>query len=602
VRIPVLDNATVATEGALAPTGGLGQIRANTGWENALGSLGRGVAKTGALIAGAVDRYNDEANALAEGQAELEWQTRAQRMLYGDPSSSADAAPGGGYYDTRGNDALKEARRAADELDKARDELANSLTDEKTRNRFLQKTGMERLNYRRGIEEHASKEADNARKATAQGLVDIHLGQSEAGVLDFDAWKMSKDNAVEHVRALAPTQEAGDAAVAKFLSADAEAFAKGLITQGKVEQAKAFVEEQRQTLGSRFAETQHAVEVKLDAGKKDVLNAQVAGMVAQWADEARGPDGFVTEDALRLKAQQLPPADPRRDELDAALEKQVHFERARLDATTKKYKATAELAALVDRRPIPAEAEQFLRQYDPEALVSIREKQRAESRRWKTEKDGSARERADARRAQGDADKVFLNELETELAHNPQADPKDFEKAWISRRTTEGEDVTTPSEVARSKAGLNSAKAVKAGDKSDNTERRQLASRLERTIAAASKVKGKTLDQTQLNERVGRALTLADQRAAEKGKPLDEKDLAQLEADLMRTVVTAPGWWGTGIKQKTAPLVDTVDAGTPPPAPAKGEPVKMRFPDGTTADVPAEKVEKAMKKGGQRVE
>lgn len=242
--------------------------------------------------------------------------------------------------------------------------------------------------------------------------------------------------------------------------------------------------------------------------------------------------------------------------MDAALERQVRIERERLKSVSERFKADAELAALVDFRPIPADAEAHLRRYDPAALVAIQEKRRAMGRRARADKAGG-QTAADERRAQASADGVFLDELETALIHDPDTDVGDFETEWIARRVDAGESITSPSERARSRAGLSAAKAQRADEKGERTEKKAFAARIEKTLAAAAKKRrGQTVDQSLLNERVGRALAEYDRRLeANGGRPLGESDLAQLEAELVSKVVVEPGF----IRDKTALKVDTVE-------------------------------------------
>lgn len=592
MKVPVIDQQSVVTSGEAAPFGGPALARPTQGVAQAFGQLAESTGRVANEMLKQEAKAKEEAEAVRLANADLELDTFALRNLHGDGSDKGridDAFDGtdtgsGGFLSSQGLDAGKRSADVLDSLHKKREEIAASIEDPEAKAKFLVSSARRMAAYTGQVETHVSKEFEVARSETAKGLVTQQLASSEAGA-DFWTRTVGAKQVEEHLRALAPTAEAGNAAVAAFKASDAFAFTQGQLAQGNVDDAAAFVENNRETLGSKYAEAKHAVDTKLAATKKDRVNAELAVKVEEWTDAARDDNGFVTENALRQQFEDLPPEDPRRDELQAAFEKNVRRERAKLDAASKKYAGQAELAALVDGRPIPAEAEAHLRKYDPSALVSIREKQRANFRRWKTEKDGSARERAEARRAQGDADKVFLNELETELTNNPGTDPKDFEKQWVARRVEEGEDITAPSDVARSKAGLSASKAVKREDKAETTERRQVAARLERTISAATKVRGKPLDQTQLNERVGRALAMYDQRSAEKGgKALEEADLAALEADLMRSVVTEPGWLGTSIGQKRKLGVDVG---------ASQEPRRMTLPEQTITVDPKQAAAKA---------
>lgn len=590
MKIPYIEGPSVKSSGPIGPSSP-NYIKIPSP-ARALSEFG---ASLGAGAQGAYEgwkRYEAEANALAEADATLELQRRYQRQLIGDRSSGGrieDAFMGTsteeGFLQSQGRSALEKSAKVLEVMERDRLEVAESISDERTRQRFLVKSQELQLLASRQVEGHVASEYEKAKQATAKGLSDQFLSMSESGAPNFDEWLLMKRNAEERVRALSPSPEAGDAAVKSLQSSGAQAFAFGLLGQGKLDEAKAFVQSQRATLGSKFFETSNAVDAKLAAQKSDRAKVEVAKVTEGWAAQVRDENGFVTEEALRAVAKPLAPEDPLRDEAEVALERQIRVERAKIDATSKQYEGAGKLA-IEDGLPIPSEAETFLKRYDPNALAALKARQRMRYVRWKSDSEG--------RRKQAAADKVFLNELETALTLDPNLDPAEFEKDWIAKREESGSEISVPSEVASSSGRLRGAKKEVASEKGEATFRKSLAARFESTFRTLSKT-GKKIDQAALNERVGEALKKYDQKVQENGgRPLSEDQITELEAQGAATIIEPGFLWGTkrlGVdvwkKERTENAPKTV---------------QMRDPKtGRTFDVPSDRVEEARRRKGLEI-
>lgn len=567
-RVPVLDGPSVSP---VAQPGYQPRfVRPDTSIAEGLWALGRSTAAAAGAVESHVEKARREAGAVAEADAMLQQQERATRHLMGDPTAGGrinDAFDGTdtatGFLSTRGLAAGQSSAKVLERLEKDRRELAESIADPEARVRFLQRSGEQMLGYRRQVLAHSAKEFEVARDATAKARAEQAIGQAEAGVPDFDSWRVLQRGVEADLRATARSPEEADARVAAFQSTSAAGMVKGLLAQGRVDEASAYVAESRATLAGHYPEAKALVDRALAGATKDRNAAMAVRVVDAAVGDARGEDGYLDEGRLRAAVDiEGAKGEDERQALREELDRRVRGEKARLDADIRKERDNANRADL-QRQPIPGATRTFLERHDPDFLLARDARRRAEYRQWKAEKDGTAREKAAAAAQQKAVDEEFLWTLKGRLVDDPNVSPDDVLRDFVVEKARKG-DAVTVSDVMQKHAGFE-AKSVaqKAETKEGLAELRAKAAfggEMEKMFAAEGKVKGKPLDQQQLKTRVNKALAAYDDAVRANGdKPLTPEQVKALGADLVSKVdVQQPGrWWGTNTVTRTK--VDTLD-------------------------------------------
>jgi len=590
MRVPVLTQQNVAAANPFGATSPM-LTEADQSTSRSLQSAARIADTAGVVIgAGIEQRRLEQEKALADAEREKK---RASELLIADGLVDLQRKVGDDeakFLGRKGLDALRASGSTLDAFDRYVEEGAQRYTDPTQQLEFKVRAKQALLAARRSVETHTTREYA---AGTANTLANLHdAAVRNAGSVDLSPDEMSL--------AMAPVDQAADeflppeqaTAAKRELRADmAEAVIRRHLEVGRVDQAKAQLEADRGLFAQKRAEQLSAAVARAGAGaEQDRLAGEISKLVDTTAEAVRSPDGYVTEEELRKAVRPEGYEGRQRDMVEAELRQRAQVERAKFKAEGDQHRDN------VNRSDLPGnkragESELWLEKYDPDFLLARQARKRAEFRAWKASQ-GDAKGRAAEARLQKAVDQEFLNRLGAELINNPGADPEEFLTTFIAEKAKEGDDVTV-SDVARARAGLDAAKSAKRAETAEGATERAVASRLERTLGAAFKQKGKPLDQKLLNERVGRALGLYRERLEAKGKPLDESELAGIEAELLREVtVTEPGrFWGTNEVKKKA--VDVIGA-----EPAPAGPVKVRFPNGQTFDVPPEKLDAAKKKGG----
>jgi hypothetical protein len=541
-RVPVLSGPTV--DAVLPSTPAPALLQGNNVVGNAISQVGAGVANVADATEKRFTKEKREAEAVIGADADLELDSRLEEVK-------------SETYKLKGLSASEGRSKAVEMMAKHRQEVAARISSAEERNRFLVRSATSVMAARRQVEHYVGSEFEAARQGAQKATQESAVAKAASGVLDPDEFSLVETRGIQTIRDTQRSEEEGTAQIAEFQSKVSAAYTQGLIAQGRVEDAVAYVEKARPTLGARYVEAK-ALVTRANAGaEKDRLVAEGAKLVDGSAEAVRSEDGFVTEKELR-KAVDLEEADPgMRAEIEQALERRVRIEDGKLKDAINKHRDDVNRSDLPGNKPDSA-AELFLEKYDPDFLLARQARKRAEARAYKASRSGDARERAAEAKAQKAVDQEFLYRLSAELTNEPATKPDEFLTAFIAEKAKEGDDVMV-SDVARAKAGLDAAKASKRSETQEGTADRSAATRFERTLAAASKVKGKPVDQKLLNERVGRAMTLYHQRLEAKGKPLDESELAGIEAELLRDVtVTVPGrFFGTNeVKKKAVDLIE----------------------------------------------
>ncbi len=594
MRVPTIDQPSVSPSGApeYSP-----KLRApDPSIEQGLESIGQGMSS---VIKGA-EEAQAKADALRETESLTAYRHQVNSGLVGDRSSQGitDAAFNGekaptGFLNTRGTEASAQSAEVLDQLEKKRQEIAGQLND-RQRKAFLERSAVIYEDARRTVEGHTSQQFKAAQVATAEAAKQAALDEASAGggrglapsrVADVE--KSIKD------LALSPEDAAAD--LAKFHQDVAVATISSQLASGDVETAAAQLELDREKLGRHYPAVKHQVELAQKTAKTADLHAAASEQVAKLADSVRDVDTYVTERAMREKAQR-PPAGPARDAFDKAFEQQAKLEHDKLEAAKDVERNNADLADL-HNVPIPEGTVKFLEKYDSKYLKGIARDQRAEARAWRAMRDGSAREKREAAAAQ----KAFDDEVEqlyrAELVDNPSTKHEVFIRDLLAER--EGDLAVSP--LAKAKMKREGAEAAKGADSKMSAATRSFVDDYGTELKSKMKPSGKgaKVDDELLQKRKGVAAQQYQQWVENNGgKALDAKAIAELKARLLKdaTRVTEKsflGWkYNSTEKVQGVDLMETAPS-APPPAP-----VKMRFKNGQEFDVAPDKVDAAKKKGG----
>jgi hypothetical protein len=572
MRVPVLKQQSVAARNPFGDTSPNLQ-QANLGTAQALGAVAQDVGQLGQSIGNVMEqqaREERQASAKALHDAEVA-KRRAEELQVADGLVDLQRRVGDDeskFLGRKGLDAVRASGGTLDAFDKYVEEGAKRYTDPTQKLEFQVRAKQALLAARRSVESHTTREYAAGTATTFANLRDAAV--RNAGSVDLSPAEMAS--------ALAPVDQAADeffpAELAKTakteLRADmAEAVIQRHLEAGNIEKAKAQLEADRSLFAPKRATQLGAAIDRANAGaEKDRVAGEVAKLVDTSAEAVRTPDGYVTEEALRKAVPVEGYEGQQRDQVEAEIRQRLQLERAKLKADGDKHRDNVNRADLQGVRA--GESEVWLEKYDPDFLLARQARKRAEFRAWKASQ-GDAKGKAAEARLQKAVDQEFLNRLNAELINDPSTKPDDFLTTFIAEKAKQGDDVMV-SDVARARAGLDAAKAGKRADSTEGATERAVANRFERTLGAAFKQKGKPLDQKLLNERVGRALGLYRERLDAKGKPLDEAELAGLEAEMLREVtVSEPGrFLGTNDVKKKA--IDALVTGTEPsrPMPAGG--------------------------------
>lgn len=527
------------------------QLRAPDGAASALvGAVGRGMTKLGEAADNAIDsqqaavaKARREAAALSETDKLLEQQERAQRRLRGASGSRAridDAFDGidtskGGFLASRGLKASEGSADIIDALEKDQQEIAATIADPEARARFAVKSREQLLAYRKQVEEHASKEFETAKAETMKARIGQAIGMASAGVPDFDAWHIISKQTESAIDELAPSPEVADAQKAAFRSENGFALVQGLLAQGRVDEAKQYVEQFRPDLAKRYVDAKALVDRAGAGAEKDRVAGQIAGLVDTTAEAVRTPDGYVTEEELRKAVRPEGYEGQQRDQVEAEIRQRAQAERAKFKADGDKHRDN------VNRSDLPGnaragESELWLEKYDPDFLLARQARKQAQHDRWVARQNGTPTERTAAAKQQDADDEGYRYRVQRRVREDPTLTPEQIEVEYIAdMKKKYGRNVAvSPAEIERAGAFAVDFQQ-KVGTKEGAADKANGA-RVEKAVVAAIKrglPKGGKVDPAALNDEVGRDMYLLQAKIeANGGKPLNELQWSEFEEQI----------------------------------------------------------------------
>lgn len=576
LRVPVINGPSIDPQSAPSTSPNL--IRGTSGTGEAIRAVGNALGETISKVEQRFAKERGEAEAVIGADADLELDSRLEGLK-------------SEHFKLKGLAASEARAKAAELAAKARQDVAAGIKSEAERNRFLTRSATAVMAARRQIETYTGREYDAHREGTLKAAEDSAVAKAASGVLDPDEFSLVEQQAIRTVRDTQRSEAEGAARVAELQSRMAAAYADGLLAQGRVQDAAAYIEKAKPTLGVRYAAAQQLVTKAGAAAEQDRRIAEGAKLVNGTYESLRmeanaAGDEYV--DPAKLEAAiNLDETGPDvRGEVEQALQRKLREETARRRDDTARERDNANRADL-DRKPIPGATLEYLRRYDPDFLLAREARLRAEARAARAARSGDRSARAAEAAAQKAIDKEFLFRLRTELSDNPDTKPEDFLTAFIAEKAKDGEDVTV-SNVARAQAGLKAAEERKKVERGDSATDRDASAFFRRAIDDATpKPKGKPKDQALLNVRLGRALELFDERTKAKGKPLDRTEMAGIAAEVVREAIRETPREILGIplpsKQEKVMAIDLMEP-SPSPAPVPSAPPARVRPTITLKD------------------
>ncbi|PZR17532.1 MAG: hypothetical protein DI536_04255 [Archangium gephyra] len=547
MRVPTIDGPDVLPDNRYRVTAPM-QRQPDFNPARALGDVSQVVGQSARVVDAAADQQLQVRQA-----AELKAQKQARALVESEAmlafGKGADARLAN-FKKLRGTQASAAEADVVDDLDAWRQETAQSIADADARMRFLERSADPLVAYRKQIGQHTFDEFEAARGDAVKAAKDSLLSKAESGQLTRDELEVLARDAEKTIRDNQTSEAAGNAELADFRSATQSRYVEGLLARGDVAAAQELIDnpEVQKRLGSRAAETTTKVKKAAEGRKKDLRDAEIAGLVDRAAQRVKNSDDYVAENDLR--AELSPNGNALPEDVEEAVQKRVRIDAAKLKNDITEYNKALKRAEN-DGLPVPGGVRDWLQKYDPDALLAYRQRQRALADRARNLRDGTAASRAAENKFQNDVDEAYRNRLRARLAQDPSADPADVEKEFTVEYSKRYGRPVTISDPERERGGATSVEAKNRDEKLDNATEKAAGKRIETAVTRAARAKlkkGQKLDEAALNEEVGRLMGLYDQQMLERGgKPLTEKEWAGFEAVITTDMIEKrPGrFWGT---------------------------------------------------------
>lgn len=547
--------------------------------------------------AGLAAKFEAEADAVRVTEALVDFERRSNVRMLGKDLEPIDAAFEGaprqaGFLESRGTTAGQSSREVTDGLESDVQDIANKLLP-RQRDAFLQRARQLQVSTERRITEHVVKEAERAKVdvlKAAQSETIRALGEDPTS----GAWAIKSHMVEESMRALASSPEAADAAVADWKGRVAVKQITTLVEQGRTGEAEQRFAETRDVLGENTEEMAALLKRARAGDDKTRLNQEATAEVTKWLKEATPAGGYVDPAKVLERLQTSKPDDPRREALELEVRQQLQVEDARRKADVKRQQDVA-LRADLDGQQVPGSTYTFLREFDPDFLRGLKNDRETRWRRWKADNEGTAADKAAARRKQAEDDE-FFNLKYASLSPEEQArtSPQEFAK----RLAAENPDFS-PSRNGYAKAEKHQADTRSKDGKAELADEKRFIAEAEKETMAQITTRGKvdsrfTKDGDPRTLISGRASQFYRSKRAALGRdPTPDEEQAWLGELKMQTVyesralgsdkkgpaVLAPGFLpgSFGAPLPAAPPARAPAGDTPRPV----RQLRRKLPDGT---------------------
>jgi hypothetical protein len=470
------------------------------------------LADAGKAVAGVVETARAEADALRLTESMTELSRRANKRLLGEKlDNPIDAAFEGGdyrpgYLSSRGLEAVETSGDVLDGLQGDIDDIAGKL-DERQRRAFLPRAQAFFTEADKRVQGHQAQEFERAKTLAAKARQDEALRAVAADPLASTAPILAAGVEADIDRVYASDKARAEAEKAEFRGKLAATQIAGFLSQGDAQRASERFEETKQYLGPAAAEVRARIDRALAGKQRDAVSVEATKAVKSWVAEATPAGGYADEAAVLRRLQETPADDGRFDDMEREVQQQLRAELERRKADTQRHREFAWQADL-DGKPLPGTSVEFLRRFDPDFLRGLKNEREARWRRWKADNEGSAADKAAARRKQAEDDE-FLRLRFASLPPEEQArtTPEEFARTLAAEYSD-----FSPTRNGYAAAGKVKADTVQRLEKGDVQAERRFVAEAEREVMALVTKKGK-VDPTV--SRLGDPRTLVSGRASE---------------------------------------------------------------------------------------
>lgn len=503
IRVPVSEFPSVQSEGLR--TAGPSLVDAPDAGRD-ISQVGRTLVDVSKTLAEA----QAQADSLRVTEALTEYERRTSDTLQGQSLGRIDAAFEGrerapGFLETRGKAAAEKSTETVDALQKHLAEVADSLLP-RQRRAFTARANALAADARRRIESHVGAETRRAMDDGLKAASDEALRTLGADPLS-PAMGLRVSMVERAIESLATSPEDAEARKQAFRGDVALTRIKTLVANGDIGTAEAVFAESREALGVRTDDVQALLTRAKKGDEKRQLQVQATAQAQVWLREATPAGGYADSAKVLQQLQAVPADDARREALEVEVRQQLQVEAERRRADTQRHRELAWQADL-GRKPTPPSSLAYLEQFDPDFLRGLRNEREARWRRWKADNEGTAADKAAARRKQAEDDE-FLRLRFASLPPEEQArtTPEEFARTLAAEYSD-----FSPTRNGYAAAGKVKADTVQRLEKGDVQAERRFVAEAEREVMALVTKKGK-VDPTV--SRLGDPRTLVSGRASE---------------------------------------------------------------------------------------
>jgi len=590
MRVPLLERSVQATD---SPTSAPLLRRPDYSVAEGVQQLGRGVGD----VLGAAEKMRQQALAVkqAEGMTALEAAATARLQGVSDLTEAAfqGVEPGPGYLSTRGQVAYEKSAEVLKSIEKERARLVGTFSPEE-RGKFELRSKAMLEDYRRQVEGHAARQFEVAKADAQQGLKQAAKARAFREPDSPGGWA-TDGVTLEELGKLGQEKADNEATRSELIATRIDGFLARK-QPGDLEAARTYFESQKERLGKEdAARVDHALsQAEKSAGNEAVKReaerqAQLAVEESRWRTDDKGkkvPTRYANPDAAGAALERIDPA--KQPGLYEATQEEV-ARRLRVDreARAARNKSLEDQVTAFDNKGARPPANLLDQLGDPHDgnpdWIQQRRVRREREARLDAALAGKDKPKASALRTeQNDENDEARKLFAAELVANPDADPDEFLVRWAADEAKKGREVSAD---PRGRAALveAAAKSSKTADTKEGAEKRRALADVEKSLRAGMKKKGQLVDEQLLQQRTGNAALEYDRWVeANGGKPLDPKQLAELEASALRPTEKPGRFWGTN---KGPPTIDTwgaPDAGVP--AQGGAGTAKSKLPPGRYKD------------------
>lgn len=446
-KVPTLDGPRVG-ERPLQPQ--YNNVNTNTGGQAVVEGLGQ-VRQGISALEVARQHAAERADAVAVQDKVTQFEHRATTRLRGDSSGQAmktgEMVPGQwgldlskptpepqpGFLSLKGVAAGEHSADLLDGLDKDRQELAQSLANDRQRQLFAQHASKMYEGYRAQVETHVSTQRRAAEEASLEAAAAVGLNSIAANFADDSQVEATAKRVESAVRAFALSPEDAEAKAQAWQAQVAATRLDQFIAAKNWSKAEEVFSQSKEALGPKGKQYAAAISTL----KQDMEGERVA---ARLVDIARDPANGRVDMAKALEALDVMPPGPQKDETRQRLEHRLSIEERNwkqrvdkvFDRSLGSYLTSGTLSS------ISSADKAWLIQNDPESWDKLKQRamRDAEHRHMLGQRAKAESEK------ETDEERQALVELRADVASNPDKyltmSQDAFNAEWWGRLSNEG--------------------------------------------------------------------------------------------------------------------------------------------------------------------